>query len=956
MKKGNGRPGLDPEWLCNHSGSWFLKSFACRISDMSRSPSGKFKLFSLLLLIFFLTLFLSSSPGQAAGDFSSHQAQTAIIVQDDSSAEAVVLQDLLGHFPITAQVVAIEDYRPGSLENYDVAFFVKRDNSPIRSDLLDDIANSSSTIVWIGFGLDQFAAGRSMDRYGFTPEGVSATNEYTHVWYHVRETTTLSPEADLIVLRDTNIAHVNAFMTGSKTVAPYIVNAGKFWVVADVPLKNTTQHNSYMVFADVLHEMVGATNHPTQHLALIRIEDVHPEVEQDKLRAIADYLHSVGIPFSIALIPIYENPATGEQISISDKPGFVDTIHYMEKMGGSIVLHGYTHQYSGETAIDYEFWNGAEDRPPRAESEGWIKEKLSAALNECWRNEIYPVAWVTPHDNASDFTQSVMARYFPVYYGRRGNDFYPYVIEMDHWGQKIIPETMGYVQLQETAGNNRQVPKASELIAVRDSIANAFFHPVMDLDLLKQLTTEVRSAGFQYVSLTSLVGDNEIQPIDLTTKDHIQAWVSGMKRTVEARGTLGLSWMSITGFILLLYYAFIFGLGRRVREPAPVGNPELKFVFIIPALNEELVIARTLRRLLALPDQNVHVLVMNDNSDDRTAEIVEKFKSGRCFLVNRPLSIARRGKGDVLNHAYNHIKSSDLANQAGWDNIIMAVLDADGQVEPNIIKTVTPYFKNPATGAVQASVRIYNADENTLTRWQQFEFLTFNRVFQRGREKLGSVGLGGNGQFVRLAALDSLGDGPWSDCLTEDLDIGVRLMMAGWENHFAGNTFVAQQAVTRLRPLIRQRSRWFQGHVTCWSHIPKILTGNIRLATRIDTIYYLLGIMLVFLFFPASLLFLLTIFAVLLSGASTFGDVFYGGFWPYIVFLYLLSFGPLPLLAYIYWREDGGMSLPKALLRAHIFSVVYYIWFVSGCIAIYRIAVGHHSWAKTARTTESPES
>jgi cellulose synthase/poly-beta-1,6-N-acetylglucosamine synthase-like glycosyltransferase len=151
---------------------------------------------------------------------------------------------------------------------------------------------------------------------------------------------------------------------------------------------------------------------------------------------------------------------------------------------------------------------------------------------------------------------------------------------------------------------------------------------------------------------------------------------------------------------------------------------------------------------------------------------------------------------------------------------------------------------------------------------------------------------------------------------------------------------------------VRQRSRWFQGHVTCWIHIPGILKSELRLSTRIDTVYYLLGITMVFLFFPATFLFLLGAFFVLGTGAASVGDLFYGGFWPYLLLLYLLSFGPLPVLTVIYWKEDGNVGLLRAIIRAHIFTVVYYVWFVAGCIAIFRLARGESSWAKTERTKQ----
>src|SRR5437868_5930120 len=110
-------------------------------------------------------------------------------------------------------------------------------------------------------------------------------------------------------------------------------------------------------------------------------------------------------------------------------------------------------------------------------------------------------------------------------------------------------------------------------------------------------------------------------------------------------------------------------------------------------------------------------------------------------------------------------------------------------------------------------VRMYNASAGRLPRLQDFEFVTLTEIFQRARQQLGSVGLGGNGQFTRLSALADVGDAPWTDCLTEDLELGVRLRLKGWTNHFCPRTYVSQQAVAKLRPLVRQRSRLFLGHL-----------------------------------------------------------------------------------------------------------------------------------------------
>lgn len=892
---------------------------------------------------------LTSSPGPA-------EPHTAIIIHDGSEGDkqARVVEDLLGHFAIQSEVTSQDSYQKGELEQYDLAVYLNRNRATIPQAVLGDISETEKTVLWIGFGLEQMDQKRMTERYGFSYLATNVTGYFTIVEYNGREMIKPMRASGVVQIDNEELAKTYALMRGAEA-RPYIVNGGNFWYVADIPMDETTQYSSYLAFADVLHEVVGIPHH-VDHTALIRIEDVHPAVDQLKLRAIADYLYSRNIPFSVALIPVYVNNLTGEVITLSDAPDFVETIHYMEDKGASIVLHGYTHQYTGESAIDYEFWRGEENHAPSAESAGWVKNRLKLALEECWNNDIYPIAWETPHYTASDFSQDIFAQYFPVYYGRRFQDFYPYVIQGDHWGQVVIPETMGYVLLDRDAGDDPQVPETGELIAVRDGVASAFFHPFLDVELLAQLTNQVQEDGFTYVPLDTMTGDEMPSAVELTWTEQIQARISGMKQTIEQKGPPGLSWLSLMGLMIIVYYILIFGLGRKVVPPKPRFNPDLKFIIIVPALNEELVIADTLDYLLALQGDNVYVLVVNDDSDDRTEEIVQSYLSDRCDLLNRPPAIARQGKGRALNYAFQHILSSE--HYRGWDdnNTVVAILDADGRIAPNAITTISPFFDNEKTGAVQTSVRISNPQVNVLTRWQQFEFLTFNRIFQRGREQIGSVGLGGNGQFVRLSALKSLGDNPWSDCLTEDLDIGLRLMVEGWENHFSGETYVSQQAVTRLFPLIRQRSRWFQGHVTCWTHINSILKSNLKFSTRIDSIYYLLGIMLVFLFLPAATVLFTGMLILLITGAASVADLFYGGFWPYIILMYVLSFGPLPLLAVIYWKEDENVSLLGAMVWAHIFAIVYYIWFVAGCIAIWRLFRGHDAWVKTERADVSPAS
>jgi cellulose synthase/poly-beta-1,6-N-acetylglucosamine synthase-like glycosyltransferase len=176
-------------------------------------------------------------------------------------------------------------------------------------------------------------------------------------------------------------------------------------------------------------------------------------------------------------------------------------------------------------------------------------------------------------------------------------------------------------------------------------------------------------------------------------------------------------------------------------------------------------------------------------------------------------------------------------------------------------------------------------------------------------------------------------------------------MLSGWVNHYSPDSFVSQQGVPKMRPLIRQRTRWFQGHITCWHHIPALMGKKSPVIARTDTIYYLLAPVLIFMFLPSSLIFLAWSIYFLVSGASSV-VLSPLNYLPVFIAWYLFSFGALPTVVWTFWREEKEISAWKAFLWAHIFSFFYVIWFVAGCQAIYRIVRGQGGWAKTARTEE----
>lgn len=420
-----------------------------------------------------------------------------------------------------------------------------------------------------------------------------------------------------------------------------------------------------------------------------------------------------------------------------------------------------------------------------------------------------------------------------------------------------------------------------------------------------------------------------------------------------------LTWLNALIAAVVVYYVSMYAFlqVKRLFSRQPVADGYEPFVFIvIPAHNEEAVISHTVWSLLRQDYPHKLVLVMDDGSKDGTAAIASAIAEGsdEVMVVSRAADIAGRGKGAVLNHAFGLVgrmvaKGDPRLRGRTAADIIICVTDADGQLERHTLSTVVAYFANPKVGGVQIGVRIANSNTNMLARFQDIEFVGFSAYVQEARDAVGSVGLGGNGQFTRLSALQALGHEPWTDCLTEDLDLGLSLVELGWRIRFCQHAFVAQQGVTRLGQFFRQRTRWTQGHYQCWSHIPDLVRSrDVPIATRVDLVLYLLMVAFVVLVSLGMVFSLLSITG-LIEVRTSLLDWIPAGAGRNAVSL-ILSAGPLAAFFFTYQKRTP-VPLPMRWVPAYmlLFAFYTYAWLVATLWAWSRMSLGRGSWSKTAR-------
>ncbi|MFI2363957.1 glycosyltransferase [Promicromonospora sp. NPDC019610] len=416
----------------------------------------------------------------------------------------------------------------------------------------------------------------------------------------------------------------------------------------------------------------------------------------------------------------------------------------------------------------------------------------------------------------------------------------------------------------------------------------------------------------------------------------------------------------------MVYFLLLMGAGliqlRRsrtglgVQGDATYGSADsaehadLTVYFLVPCLNEEAVIGPTVTGLTRLAGTTT--LVIDDGSDDATGRCAEEAGGDRVRVLRRDLPEARRGKGEALNAGIAWVRRHVTERGLDPAQVVVCVMDADGRLSDRALDHVLPLFEEDRVGGVQLQVRIRN--RNTfLTRFQDYQFWGLAAVTQFGRQATGTVSLGGNGQFTRLSALDDAGERPWSASLTEDLDLAITLALQGWDLQTTPHASVDQQAVETLPLLLKQRTRWYQGHMMAIKRVPDIWgAGGLSNAKALELTSYCLVPWVLDL--PWSILFHYCLILLALNwdqiAVVAAGD---GGAWILVAAVfYLFAFAPALAAGWIYYRRDRRFALVKSLLLGNSFVVMNYVSFICAWRALVRILRGETSWEKTARVQE----
>jgi cellulose synthase/poly-beta-1,6-N-acetylglucosamine synthase-like glycosyltransferase len=258
------------------------------------------------------------------------------------------------------------------------------------------------------------------------------------------------------------------------------------------------------------------------------------------------------------------------------------------------------------------------------------------------------------------------------------------------------------------------------------------------------------------------------------------------------------------GVVCLFVLAVTLASWTRRRPAAMPGGAEARFLFVIPAHDEEAGIGATVASCLAVrhPRERFDVLAIADNCTDGTAQAA---RAAGARVVERH-DPEKRSKGYALEYLFAQLERDGDAER--YDAVV--VVDADTRVDPDLL---AHFARALAGGAdwIQGYYSVSNPDSSRRTRLMTYAFSLFNGVWLLGLDRLGlSVSLRGNGMCFTLRGLRRQ---PWRAYgLTEDLEFSWLLRVAGERVRFLPEARVYGEMVSAGgAAAVSQRQRWEVG-------------------------------------------------------------------------------------------------------------------------------------------------
>ncbi|WP_247917499.1 glycosyltransferase family 2 protein [Streptococcus oralis] len=299
--------------------------------------------------------------------------------------------------------------------------------------------------------------------------------------------------------------------------------------------------------------------------------------------------------------------------------------------------------------------------------------------------------------------------------------------------------------------------------------------------------------------------------------------------------TLLTIWISLAWGLVILFSAVHFWFKhsdfRVDTSPLPYYP---KVTIVVPAHNEDVVIAQTAKAILDMnyPHDRVELLLFADNCSDNTyaeclsVQAMPEYAGRNLTIIDRT---GTGGKAGVLNDALEMARGEYIC-----------VYDADAMPEKNALYfLVKEVIKDPERHVASfGRNKTRNANQNFLTRCINQEIVVTQRVHHVGMWHLFKIGrIPGTNFIIQTDFVKSIGG--WKNgALTEDTDISFKIMQSGKLIALAYNSEAFQQEPETLKSYYMQRKRWAKGNYEVVLSNFKHLFGRANWRVKLEVFNY----------------------------------------------------------------------------------------------------------------------
>ena len=247
---------------------------------------------------------------------------------------------------------------------------------------------------------------------------------------------------------------------------------------------------------------------------------------------------------------------------------------------------------------------------------------------------------------------------------------------------------------------------------------------------------------------------------------------------------------------LLMIPLAVYSKSKESLVPTTPATPLV--TIIIPAYNEEKVIASTIESTLELVYPNKDIIVVDDGSKDNTLQIAKRYENEGVKVLHKE----NGGKATALNYALTFAKGE-----------IIAVLDADTLASRNSITEIVKIFESEKDiAAVAGNIKVRNK-VNWITWCQALEYVAGIQIARRAFDIFGAITIvpGALGSFRKSVLLES---GSYDkETLVEDFDTTVKILKSGMIVRGTTKSIAYTEAPNTIMDFYKQRKRWYRGNL-----------------------------------------------------------------------------------------------------------------------------------------------